>query len=74
MAVLIPASPLRLLTDPIVAHLATLPSDGRPQVHPVWYDYDGTYGRLNAAADRQKTRNMRRRGFVTVCLVDGPYF
>jgi PPOX class probable F420-dependent enzyme len=70
----IPASHMRLLTDPIVAHLATLLSDGRPQVNPVWCDYDGTYVRVNAAADRQKTRNMRRRGFATVFLADGPYF
>jgi PPOX class probable F420-dependent enzyme len=74
MAVPIPASHMRLLTDPIVAHLATLLSDGRPQVNPVWCDYDGTYVRVNAAADRQKTRNMRRRGFATVFLADGPYF
>ena len=57
MAVPIPASHMRLLTDPIVAHLATLLSDGRPQVNPVWCDYDGTYVRVNAAADRQKTRS-----------------
>ncbi len=74
MAVPIPASHMRLLTDPIIAHLATLLPDGRPQVNPVWCDYDGTYVRVNAADDRQKTRNMRRRGFATVFLADGPYF
>ena len=62
MAVPIPASHMRLLTDPIVAHLATLLADGRPQVNPVWCDYDRTYICVNAAADRQKTRNMQRRG------------
>src|SRR5262245_3807472 len=74
MAVPIPASHMRLLTDPIIAHLATLLPDGRPQVNPVWCDYDGTYVRVNAAEDRQKTRNMRRRNFATVFLADGPYF
>jgi PPOX class probable F420-dependent enzyme len=74
MAVPIPASHMRLLTDPIVAHLATLLPDGRPQVNPVWCDYDGTYVRVNAAQDRQKTRNMRRRSFATVFLADSPYF
>jgi hypothetical protein len=49
MAVSIPASHMRLLINPIVAHLATLLSDGRPQVNPVWCDYDGTYVRVNAA-------------------------
>jgi PPOX class probable F420-dependent enzyme len=65
---------MRLLTDPIVAHLATLLPDGRPQVNPVWCDYDGTYVRVNAAQDRQKTRNMRRRSFATIFLTDSPYF
>lgn len=74
MAVPIPASHLRLLTDPVVAHLATVMPDGRPQVNPVWCDYDGTHVYVNAAADRQKTRNMRRRRFATVFLADGPYF
>ncbi len=74
MAVPIPASHLRLLTDPVVAHLATVMPDGRPQVNPVWCDYDGTHVYVNAAADRQKTRNMRRRSFATVFLADGPYF
>jgi hypothetical protein len=70
MAVPIPTSHIRLLTDPIVAHLATLLPDGRPQVNPVWCDYDGTYVRVNAAADRQKTRKahvgFQGRGFEDV--------
>jgi PPOX class probable F420-dependent enzyme len=74
MAVAIPSSHLRLLTDPIVAHLATLLPDGHLQVNPVWCDYDGTHVYVNAAEDRQKTRNMRRREVATVFLADGPYF
>ena len=74
MAVPIPASHIRLLTDPIVAHLATLLPDGRPQVNPVWCDYDGTYVRVNAADDRQKTRQYASTGFCHVFLADGPYF
>ena len=49
MSVPIPHSHHRLLVDPVLAHLATVMSDGRPQVHPVWCDYDGTYVRVNAA-------------------------
>lgn len=74
MAVPIPESHMRLLTEPIIAHLATVMPDGRPQVNPVWCDYDGTYVRVNAADDRQKSRNMIRRHFATVFLADGPYF
>jgi PPOX class probable F420-dependent enzyme len=74
MAVPIPESHMRLLTEPIIAHLATVMPDGRPQVNPVWCDYDGTYVRVNAAEGRQKGRNMMRRHFATVFLADGPYF
>lgn len=44
--------------------------DGRPQVNPVWCDDDGTYVRVNAASDRQKSRNMRNRSFAMVWLMD----
>lgn len=74
MPVAIPDSHKRLLTEPIIAHLATLMPDGQPQVHPVWCDYDGTYVYVNAADDRQKGRNMRQRKFATILLADGPYF
>jgi PPOX class probable F420-dependent enzyme len=76
MAVPIPESHKRLLLEPVIANLATILPDGRPQVHPVWCEYDGTNVRVNAADDRQKSRNMRRRSFATILLVDpaGPYF
>lgn len=76
MAVPIPDSHKRLLSEPVIAYLATVMPDGRPQLNPVWCDYDGTYIRVNAADDRQKTRNMQRRHFATVLLMDqaGPYF
>ena len=74
MAVPIPDSHMRLLTDPIIALVATIMPDGRPQVNPVWCDYDGTYVRINAADDRQKGRNMRNRHFATVYVQDGPFF
>ena len=76
MAVPIPDSHKRLLFEPVIAYLATVMPDGRPQSNPVWCDYDGTYIRVNAADDRQKTHNMQRRQFATVLLMDqaGPYF
>jgi PPOX class probable F420-dependent enzyme len=76
MAVPIPDSHKRLLTEPVLANLATVMPDGRPQVNPVWCDYDGTYVRVNAADDRQKSRNLRQREFATILLMDpqSPYF
>lgn len=57
------------------AHLATLMPDGRPQVSPVWCDYDGQHIIINTAKGRQKDRNMRRDGRVAVSLIDpdNPY-
>ena len=42
------------------ASLATLMPDGRPQVTPVWVDYDGEYVIFNSAKGRQKDKNVRR--------------
>jgi PPOX class probable F420-dependent enzyme len=57
------------------AHLATLLNDGRPQVTPVWCDFDGTHVRINSAKGRVKDRNMRRDPRVTLTLQDpdNPY-
>jgi PPOX class probable F420-dependent enzyme len=57
------------------ANLATLMPDGRPQVTPVWIDYDGGRLIVNTAKGRQKDRNMRRDPRVSLSIVDpdNPY-
>lgn len=59
-----------LLDRPIVVSLATLMSDGQPQVQPVWCSYDGTHILVNTEKGRQKYRNLARRRKVTVLAVD----
>lgn len=66
----IPDSHKDLFEKPLVASLATLMPDGLIQVNPVWVDYDGTYVRFNSAAGRQKDKNLKNRGVVTVMIVD----
>jgi PPOX class probable F420-dependent enzyme len=66
----IPESMLDLFGKRALAHLATLMPDGRPQVTPVWCDYDGRYVRINTAVGRQKDRNMMRDGRVALSIVD----
>ncbi|MFN8458793.1 MAG: PPOX class F420-dependent oxidoreductase [Anaerolineae bacterium] len=68
--VTIPDSHKDLFERPIVASLATLMPDGLIQVNPVWVDYDGTHIRFNSAAGRQKDKNLKNRGVVTVMIVD----
>ncbi len=59
-----------LLDRPIVASLATLMSDGQPQVQPVWCNYDGTHILVNTEKGRQKYRNLSRRRAATILVVD----
>lgn len=66
----IPESHMRLFMEPVVASLATVMPDGRPQVNPVWCDYDGTYVRINSSAGRQKDKNLKKRSYATLLLVD----
>ena len=52
------------------ATLATLMSDGGPQVTPVWIDFDGKHVVFNSAKGRQKDRNVRRDPRVALAIID----
>jgi PPOX class probable F420-dependent enzyme len=56
-------------------YLATIMSDGSPQVTPVWFSIDGEYILINTAKKRVKDRNMRVRPQVALCIQDpsNPY-
>ncbi len=75
MAAIIPEAFQDLLQKKAFAHLATLMTDGSPQVTPVWCDFDGTHIRINSAKGRVKDKNMRRRPQVAVAIQDpeNPY-
>ena len=57
------------------AHLATIMADGRPQVTPVWIDFDGTHVLVNSATGRVKDKNLRRDKRVALSILDpdNPY-
>lgn len=71
----IPEKFLDLFQKKAFANLATLMPDGRPQVTPVWCDFDGTHVIVNSARGRQKDRNMKRDPRVSLSLLDpdNPY-
>ena len=75
MPAAIPESYKDLFSNRIFASLATLMPDGRPQVTPVWCDFDGQHVLVNSAKGRQEDRNMRRDPRVSLALVDldNPY-
>ena len=71
----IPDSHRDILSGNNFAHLATLGSDGAPQVSPVWVDLDGDTVVINTAEGRAKTRNMDRDPRVALSCHDqqNPY-
>jgi PPOX class probable F420-dependent enzyme len=67
----VPASHSDLLTTKLAfAHVATLNSDGSPQVTPVWIDFDGTNVLLNTAKGRVKAKNFAREPRVALSIID----
>ncbi len=70
------ADALRLLGEgKNMATIATVMSDGSPQVTVVWIDTDGEHVVFNTAEGRVKTNNLRRdpRVAVSVLNADNPY-
>ena len=57
------------------ASLATIMSDGTPQVTPVWCDYVDGIIRVNTAKGRVKARNMKEGSAVALAIMDpdNPY-
>ena len=75
MSLKIPDKFAALFAKKAFAHLATLMPDGRPQVTPVWCEYDGRHVLINTAAGRQKDKNLVRDGRVALSITDpdNPY-
>ena len=75
MATTIPENFKDLFQKKAFASLATVMSDGSPQVTPVWFDFDGSHIRINSARGRVKDQNMRRTPKVALAILDpdNPY-
>jgi PPOX class probable F420-dependent enzyme len=67
----------QLMDEPVTAVVAVTGGDGRPNLTPMWFDFD--YERnlvlVNVAAQRRKTAWIRRRPRLTVLLMNpkNPY-
>ena len=57
------------------ASFATVLPDGKPQVTPVWVDFDGRYLLVNSAVGRKKDKNVRQNPNVSLAIIDpdNPY-
>jgi PPOX class probable F420-dependent enzyme len=75
MGGVIPVKYLDLFEKRAFASLATVMPDGRPQVTPVWCDFDGSHVIVNSAKGRRKDLNMRAEPRVSLAIVDpdNPY-
>ncbi len=66
----VPAQFHDLLESTTLGHLATLDTNGRPQVNPVWFLCDGEQILLSVKAETQKYRNLRRDPHVALSVLD----
>jgi PPOX class probable F420-dependent enzyme len=75
MSNVIPEKYRDLFSKKAFASLGTLMPDGRPQVTPVWCDFDGEHVIFNSAKNRQKDKNVRRDPRVALAIIDpdNPY-
>ncbi|GEE01261.1 PPOX class F420-dependent enzyme [Gordonia spumicola] len=66
----IPESHRDLLERPLYAHLATIRPDGRPQVNPMWFAFDGEHLLFTNTTTRQKYKNITAHPEVAVSVND----
>jgi PPOX class probable F420-dependent enzyme len=64
-----------LINRPIIASVATVSHDDKPQLTPVWIDIEGDDLVFNTAKGRAKQSNLDRNPHIAVSLVDpdNPY-
>ncbi len=59
-----------LIERPVIANVATVDPDGKPQLTPVWIDLEGDNLVFNTAKGRAKEVNLARNPVVAVSVVD----
>lgn len=60
---------LALIDQPVLTHLATVDSKGRPQTTPVWVDHDGNDILINTARGRAKANHLENNPNVAISIV-----
>ena len=59
-----------LLESRALAHFATVDVNGRPQVNPVWFIWDGEHLLLSVRAETRKYQNLRANPHVALSISD----
>jgi PPOX class probable F420-dependent enzyme len=60
----------QLLDNPVTAVISVMGGAGRPNLSPVWVDYEGDRVLLNLAAHRKKVQWLQRNPQVTFMLMN----
>jgi hypothetical protein len=65
----------QLLDEPVTAVVAVTGGDGRANLTPIWFDYDGDVVFINVAEQRRKTGWIRKHPQLTALLMNpkNPY-
>jgi PPOX class probable F420-dependent enzyme len=66
----VPDSYNDILESTTMGHLATIGRDGRPQVNPVWFLWDGKHILLSIRPETVKYRNLRRDPHLAMSFLD----
>jgi PPOX class probable F420-dependent enzyme len=64
----VPATFNDLLQGPVLGHLATVDSEGRPRVNPVWTLWDGEQILLSMLPETKKYANLRRDPHLAISM------
>ena len=60
----------RLMDEPLACVMAVMGSDGRPNLTPMWFDYEGDKVLINVAEQRKKTNWIRNTPQVTILIMN----
>ena len=60
----------QLMDKPIACVMAVMGGDGRPNLTPMWFDYEGDKVLVNVASHRKKTEWIRNNPQITILLMN----
>jgi PPOX class probable F420-dependent enzyme len=66
----VPARYYDILDSTTLGNLATVDTQGRPQVNPVWFLFDGEHVLLSIRPVTQKYKNIRHDPHVAISFLD----
>ena len=65
----LPETYKQLMDKPIPVVMAVMGGDGRPNLTPMWFDYEGDKVLVNVAEHRKKTDWIRKTPQITLLLL-----